>query len=140
VNPEHWERVISAMVDVVHGPRGTARRIGAGIAYRMAGKTGTAQVFGVAQDQEYDAEKVDKKLQDHALFIAFAPVEEPRIAVAVLVENGGSGSKAAAPIARRVLDHYLIGKDRSDDEFLMTSRFATQRPGLGDGHAREHTH
>ncbi len=140
VNPEHWERVISAMVDVVHGPRGTARRIGAGITYRMAGKTGTAQVFGVAQDEEYDAEKVDKKLQDHALFIAFAPVEEPRIAVAVLVENGGSGSKAAAPIARRVLDHYLIGQDRSDDEFLMTSRFATQRLGLGDGHAREHTH
>ena len=103
----NWQRVIEAMAGVVHGTRGTARRINNGIEYRMAGKTGTAQVFTLGQDEKYDADKLDKKLHDHGLFIAFAPVEEPRIAVAVVVENGGSGSKAAAPLARIVIDAYL---------------------------------
>ena len=88
----NWQRIVEAMTGVVHGPRGTARRIGAGLDYRIAGKTGTAQVFTVKQDEKYDADKLDKKLHDHGLFIAFAPVERPRIAVAVVVENGGSGS------------------------------------------------
>jgi len=104
----HWNRIIQGMVDVAHSARGTARRIGKDSPYHIAGKTGTAQVFGIGQDEKYDAEQLDKRLRDHALFIAFAPVEKPRIAVAVLVENGGSGSRAAAPIARRVLDHYLL--------------------------------
>ena len=103
----HWQRIVDAMAGVVHSPRGTARRINGGIAYRMAGKTGTAQVFTVGQNEKYDAEKLDKKLHDHGLFIAFAPAAEPRIAVAVVVENGGSGSKAAAPLARIVIDTYL---------------------------------
>ncbi len=103
----NWQTVIDAMVDVVHGPKGTARQIGVGATYRIAGKTGTAQVFGIGQEEEYEEEKVEKKLRDHALFVAFAPVDNPRIAVAVLVENGGSGSKAAAPIARKVMDHYF---------------------------------
>ena len=103
----NWERIIEAMTGVVHGPRGTARRINEDISYRMAGKTGTAQVFTVRQNEEYDARKLDKKLHDHGLFIAFAPVERPRIAVAVVVENGGSGSGAAAPLARTVIDAYL---------------------------------
>jgi len=103
----HWERIIDAMAGVVHGPRGTARRISDGLAYRIAGKTGTAQVVGIGQNEEYDAKKLDKKLHDHGLFIAFAPVEQPRIAVAVVVENGGSGSGAAAPLARMVIDAYL---------------------------------
>ena len=103
----NWERIVEAMAGVVHGPRGTARRINTNIAYRMAGKTGTAQVFNVGQNEEYDAEKLDKRLHDHGLFIAFAPVEQPRIAVAVVVENGGSGSSAAAPLARIVMDAYL---------------------------------
>ena len=103
----NWQRVIEAMVGVVHGTRGTAKRINNGIEYRMAGKTGTAQVFTLGQDEKYDADKLDKKLHDHGLFIAFAPVEEPRIAVAVVVENGESGSKAAAPLARIVIDAYL---------------------------------
>ena len=103
----HWDRIIEAMTGVVHGPRGTARRISDGLAYRIAGKTGTAQVFTVRQNEEYDAKKLDKKLHDHGLFIAFAPVEQPRIAVAVVVENGGSGSGAAAPLARIVIDAYL---------------------------------
>ncbi len=103
----NWERIIEAMTGVVHGPKGTARKVGAGLAYRMAGKTGTAQVFGIGQNEEYDADKLDKRLHDHGLFVAFAPVEEPRIAVAVIVENGGSGSGAAAPLARIVIDAWL---------------------------------
>ena len=107
VDASNWEQIIEAMTGVVHGPRGTARRIGEGLAYRIAGKTGTAQVFTVGQTEEYDEKKLDKKLHDHGLFIAFAPVEQPRIAVAVVVENGGSGSGAAAPLARTVIDAYL---------------------------------
>ena len=103
----NWQRIVEAMAGVVHGPRGTARGINDGIAYRMAGKTGTAQVFSVGQHEEYDPEKLDKKLHDHGLFIAFAPVAEPRIAVAVVVEHGGSGSTAAAPLAREVVDFHL---------------------------------
>ena len=103
----NWERVVEAMVGVVHAPRGTAKRINGGLVYRMAGKTGTAQVFTIGQNEEYDAKKLDKKLHDHGLFIAFAPIGQPRIAVAVVVEHGGSGSKAAAPLARIVMDAYL---------------------------------
>ena len=103
----NWERIVQAMTGVVHGSRGTAKRINDGLAYQMAGKTGTAQVFGIGQNEEYDAKKLDKKLHDHGLFIAFAPVEQPRIAVAVVVEHGGSGSKAAAPLARIVIDAHL---------------------------------
>ena len=76
----------------------------------MAGKTGTAQVFEVAQDEEYDEETVIEKLRDHALFVSYAPADEPQIAVAVIVENGGHGSSVAAPIARRIMDAYLLEK------------------------------
>ena len=116
----NWQQVIESMADVVHGKRGTARRIGVGATYRMAGKTGTAQLFGIGQNEEYDEEKVDKKLRDHGLFIVFAPVENPRIAVAVLVENGGSGSRSAAPIARKVLDHYFRQVLEVDDDLILT--------------------
>ena len=103
----NWKRIVEAMAGVVHGPRGTAKRINAGIAYRMAGKTGTAQVVGIGQNEEYDADKLDKRFHDHGLFVAFAPVEEPQIAVAVIVENGGTGSNSAAPPARIVIDAWL---------------------------------
>jgi penicillin-binding protein 2 len=105
----NWQDVIQGMLDVVEGQRGTARRIRTD-AYRIAGKTGTAQVFTVGQSEEYDEDKIDKKLRDHALFIAFAPVEDPRIAVAVLIEHGGHGGAVAAPIARRIMDVYLMGE------------------------------
>ena len=95
------------MTNVVEGARGTAKRIRSD-AYRIAGKTGTAQVFTVAQDAEYDEETLEKKLRDHALFIAYAPVEDPQIAVAVVVENGGHGGSVAAPIARAIMDAYLL--------------------------------
>jgi penicillin-binding protein 2 len=105
----HWDDVIAAMHDVVHGKRGTARRVGADAAYQFAGKTGTAQVFGLKEEEKYDAEKLAEKLRDHSLFVAFAPVDNPRIALGVVVENGGSGSAVAAPIARIILDKYLSG-------------------------------
>lgn len=104
----NWQHVVKGMQNVVHGIHGTAHRISRGLSYHMAGKTGTAQVFGIAQDEEYEADKVSKKLRDHALFIAFAPVEKPQIAVAVIVENGGHGSSVAAPIARKMMDAYLL--------------------------------
>jgi penicillin-binding protein 2 len=107
-NARNWSNVIESMLHVGAGQRGTARRIRTAD-YRIAGKTGTAQVFTVKQNEEYDEDKVSERMRDHALFVAFAPVEAPRIAVAVLVENGGHGGSVAAPIARRVMDAYLIG-------------------------------
>lgn len=111
IEQDHWQTVIDAMHDVIHGRMGTARGIGYGMEYEAAGKTGTAQVFGIAQDEEYVEEDVVKHLRDHGLFISFAPVDDPRIVVAVIVENGGSGSSSAAPIARKIMDHYLLNQD-----------------------------
>jgi penicillin-binding protein 2 len=108
LDPAHWDQIIYAMSQVVEGSRGTARSIHTD-KYRIAGKTGTAQVFSVKQDEEYDEEAIAKRKRDHALFIAFAPVDNPRIAVAVVVENGGHGGSIAAPIARKVMDRYLLG-------------------------------
>lgn len=105
---EHWNFVIQAMEDVMHGAKGTARRSGANAAYRIAGKTGTAQVFGIGQDEKYEKDEVPEHLRDHALFIAFAPARQPKIALAIVVENGGGGSSTAAPIGRKLLDHYLL--------------------------------
>lgn len=107
-NPGDWDIAIEDMAKVVESPRGTAKRIHSND-YRIAGKTGTSQVFTIGQKERYDASKISEILRDHALFVAFAPVEDPRIAVAVLVENGGSGGATAAPIARRVIDAYLGG-------------------------------
>jgi penicillin-binding protein 2 len=105
---QHWDQVIRAMTDVVESDRGTAKRIKTG-AYRIAGKTGTAQVFTVGQKESYKAEQISERMHDHALFIAFAPVEDPRIAVAVIVENGGHGGAVAAPVARQVMDVWMGG-------------------------------
>jgi penicillin-binding protein 2 len=122
VAAKHWTQIVEAMRDVVHGARGTARHISVGANYKMAGKTGTAQVFAVGQDEEYEESEVPKHLRDHGLFIAFAPPDKPQIAVAVVVENGGSGSRSAAPIARRVIDYYVNTlKNRTVDDDLMLS-------------------
>ena len=107
-DPSYWKIISDAMIAVVHGESGTARRSGQNAPYHFAGKTGTAQVIGVAQHDEYKKEETPEELQDHALFIAYAPAEAPQIAVAILVENGGSGSGSAAPIARVLFDHYLL--------------------------------
>lgn len=103
----NWDHIIKGMTDVVHGARGTASHLSRHITYRMAGKTGTAQVIGIKQNEKYDAKLVALRNRDHALFIAFAPVEDPQIAVAVIVENGEHGSSAAAPIAKALIDAYL---------------------------------
>ncbi len=103
----NWRYAIEGMVSVLHGARGTARNSGFGLKFKMAGKTGTAQVFGIAQDAEYDEETIHKKLRDHALFVAFAPYKNPKIAVAVIAENGSHGSSVAAPMARKVIDEWV---------------------------------
>ena len=102
-----WDAIIEGMHGVMQGPRGTARAVGLKSPYRIAGKSGTAQVFTVGQNQKYNAAQVAERRRDHALFVAFAPLEAPQIAVAVVIENGESGSKVAAPIAKAVIDAYL---------------------------------
>jgi len=106
-NQAHWDAVIGGMHDVMQSVRGTAWAVGGNAPYQMAGKSGTAQVFSVGQDEEYDEETIAERLRDHALFISFAPVDNPQIAVAVVIENGSSGSRVAAPIARAIMDEYL---------------------------------
>jgi len=103
----NWDNVLAAMHDVMQSERGTARAVGLGAPYDMAGKSGTAQVFTIAQEEKYDESELDERLRDHALFIAFAPFEAPEIAVAVIVENGSSGSGVAAPMARAIMDRHL---------------------------------
>ncbi|MCG2633333.1 MAG: penicillin-binding protein 2 [Gammaproteobacteria bacterium] len=105
---DNWQQIVDAMEMVVSHPRGTAHILSTDLAYTMAAKTGTAQVFGIPQGEEYEEEELAERLKDHALFIAFAPVEDPRIAVAVVVENGGHGGSAAGPVARATLDAYLL--------------------------------
>ncbi len=103
---ENWEIIVEAMVAVTTG--GTAARAARGAAYSIAGKTGTAQVFSIGQTEKYNEKEVAERLRDHALFVAFAPADDPKLAVAVLVENGGFGASAAAPIARAIFDAYLV--------------------------------
>lgn len=107
LTPENAESIVKFMINVIHGARGTARRISKDIDFQIAGKTGTAQVFTVKQEESYRESEVDEKLRDHALFMAFAPADHPRIAIAVIVENGGHGGSVAAPIAGQVIKQYL---------------------------------
>lgn len=101
--------VISGMVNVIHSARGTAKDLAKGISYKIAGKTGTAQVYSVKQNESYN-KNIDLKLRDHALFISFAPADDPKIAVAVVVENGGHGGTTAAPMAAKVIKQFLTGE------------------------------
>ena len=105
-NQKYWEEVVSAMHNVMQG-NGTAQNAGLDAPYRMAGKSGTVQVISVGQEEEYDETLLEEKFLDHALFVAFAPLENPKIAVSVIIENGQSGSRVAAPIARAIMDKYL---------------------------------
>ena len=106
-----YERVIEGMMAVMHGSQGTARRAGQQLSYRIAAKTGTSQLVSLPQDGEA-AKDIPERLKDHALFIAFAPAERPRIALALVIENGGSGGKIAAPMARRIFDYYFVERLR----------------------------
>ena len=109
INPKDLDLVRRAMVAVTQ-PGGTAVSASLGASYQIAGKTGTAQVVAMKQGEKYDVSKVDERHRDHAWFIAYAPAESPKIALVVLAENGGHGGGTAAPIARKVLDYYLLGK------------------------------
>ena len=104
----NWELIIEAMKQTVYGKFGTAKRLNNKLKYSLAGKTGTAQVFGLDPEEEYIAENIEEKLRDHALFTGFAPIEDPQVAIAIIVENAGSGSSKAAPLARELLDEYFI--------------------------------
>lgn len=109
-DPRYWDAAINGMEQVVHGPRGTAKKIGDAASYRIAGKSGTAQVVAIKQGERYDSDKLAERHRDHALFIAFAPVHDPQIAVAVMVENGESGSGVAAPVAKQIMDAWLLNE------------------------------
>lgn len=104
---KHWDDIINSMTGVVHNWRGTAFRLRQGLNYKIAGKSGTAQVIGIAQGEKYDASQVALRKRDHALFIAFAPVEDPVISVAVVVENGESGSTVAGGMAKQVIEKWM---------------------------------
>jgi penicillin-binding protein 2 len=128
----NWDVIFNAMKQVVHGSHGTARATGWGMKFKMAGKTGTAQVFGIAQDEEYDKETVARKLRDHGLFIAFGPVEDPVLAVAIVAENGEHGS-AMAPIARDLIAKYMekytgaaVNDDKQDDSAVARNTGNTE--------------
>lgn len=109
MKPQHLRLVREAMVEVML-PGGTAAGAGANTPYLFAGKTGTAQVVGIRQGEKYDASRLAARHHDHALFIAFAPADAPKIVLAVMVENGGHGGSTAAPVARKVIDYWLLGK------------------------------
>jgi penicillin-binding protein 2 len=106
-DPQDWQAILDGMDRVVNGTRGTARSIAVDAPYRMGGKSGTAQVYQLAANKKDNPEDVAEHLRDHAGFIAFAPVDAPRIAIAVVVEHGGGGSSVAAPVARATLDVWL---------------------------------
>lgn len=106
-DPQDWQAILEGMDRVVNGPRGTARGVALNAHFRTAGKTGTAQVYQLGTNKEYEESEVASHLRDHALFIAFAPVQAPRIAIAVVLEHGGAGSTHAAPVARATLDAWL---------------------------------
>lgn len=114
VHAENVDNIINAMINVVHSSRGTAKKMGVGMHYKMAAKTGTAQVFTVKQKERYNENQIEFKLRDHALFIAFAPADNPQVAVAVIAENGGHGGTVAGPIAKKIIDHYLKLKSNDD--------------------------
>ncbi len=142
--PANLEVIKRAMVDV--NKTGTGARAFAGTPYTVAGKTGTAQVYSL-KGSSYSASRIKEHLRDHALFIAFAPAENPKIALAVLVENGGFGARSAAPIVRMVLDHYLLGQAATgpapedtgavDDDAARTGSGAAGETDGGDENAAE---
>lgn len=110
-NNPNWQKMIDAMASVVTAKKGTARKISNNLDYTIAGKTGTAQVVAIAQNEFYDPDSLSEEHLDHALFVGFAPVESPEIAVAIIIENGGSGGSVAAPVARDIFDAFFSQKN-----------------------------
>ncbi|EHH0801294.1 penicillin-binding protein 2 [Vibrio vulnificus] len=114
VPDRYWNLAKEGMRLVNHGKKGTARRSFTGMSYMTAGKSGTAQVFGLAEDQEYNADDLAEHLRDHALFTGFAPFDDPKIIVTIVLENAGGGSSNGAPVARRIFDKVLLDKDSDE--------------------------
>jgi penicillin-binding protein 2 len=124
--PEHLEVIRQALVDV--NLYGTSASSFVGAPYTSGGKTGTAQVFTVKQNEKYNAARIDERLRDHALFMAYAPAEQPRVALAMVVENAGFGAQNAAPIARRVFDYVVMGRYPSPEDLAAVQRGQATRP------------
>lgn len=124
--PEHMDVVRNGLVGVVTS--GTSARVFAGAGYTSAGKTGTAQAVTIGQKDKYDAGKLSEYQRDHALYMAYAPAENPKIALAVVVENAGFGAASAAPIARRVFDYWLLGQYPSEEDMAATQKGQTAAP------------
>uniref|UniRef100_UPI0033404807 penicillin-binding transpeptidase domain-containing protein n=1 Tax=Limnohabitans sp. TaxID=1907725 RepID=UPI0033404807 len=124
--PEHLDVVHKGLVGVVTS--GTSARVFAGAGYTSGGKTGTAQAVTIGQKEKYDAAKLSEYQRDHSLYMAYAPAESPTIAVAVVVENAGFGAAAAAPIARRVFDYWVLGQYPSEEDIAATQRGQSSSP------------
>jgi penicillin-binding protein 2 len=126
LKPEQVAVIIKAMHDVTQ--QGTSTRVFAGAPYASGGKTGTAQAVGIRQNAKYNAARMEEHQRDHSLYIAFAPVEAPTIALAVVVENAGFGSEAAAPIARRVFDYWLLDQWPNPQDMALTQQGKSSAP------------
>ena len=124
--PEHLDTIRQALVDV--NLYGTSAASFVGAPYTSGGKTGTAQVFTIKQNEKYNAARIDERLRDHALFMAYAPADEPKVALAMVVENAGFGAQNAAPIARRVFDYLIMGRYPSADDMAAVQRGQATRP------------
>jgi penicillin-binding protein 2 len=120
LKPEHVEVIRRALHGVTQ--EGTSTRIFVGAPYKSGGKTGTAQAVGIKQDARYDKNKIEDYLRDHSLYTAFAPLDAPQVAIAVVVENAGFGAEAAAPIARRVLDYVLTGRVPTEEDIALVQK------------------
>ena len=131
-NSSDWAKVSHGMEQVMQGARGTARKAAIGAQYRIAGKSGTAQVVAIRQGEKYDRTKLLERHRDHALFVGFAPADNPKIVVSVMVENGESGSGVAAPVVRQVMDAWLLGADGQ-----LKPEFASAGGGAAETTARE---
>ena len=137
-DPEHIAVIKRAMVGV--NKEGTSAGVFVGAGYSSGGKTGTSQVIAIKQGEKYIESRVAERFRDHALFIAYAPAEKPRIALALIAENAGFGAKAAAPIARQVLDYYLLGKDIPGGAAAIYEEDAADTSRDGKGNDKRETH
>ena len=126
IDPAHIEVIRKALVGVTI--EGTSARAFAGAGYTSGGKTGTAQAVGIGKDQKYDASKLEEHQRDHALYVAYAPADDPKIAIAMVVENAGFGAEHAAPIARRLLDYWLLGQYPSEEDMAAVSKGQAAAP------------
>jgi penicillin-binding protein 2 len=115
VSEKYWDIAINGMYLVNNGSRGTARRAFAGASYKSAGKSGTAQVFGLGENEKYDADELEEHLRDHALYTSFAPLDDPKAIVTIVLENAGGGSSQCAPLARKIFDHIILGENQAKE-------------------------